>query len=401
MPSTRTILRVFVASPSDTAEERGVIASAIAEINRNWARHTGVQLEYAGWDNDAVPGIGDYPQDVINESVAGSYDVFVGVLRHRFGTPTPVASSGTEEEFNIAYSRWKADKNSVRVLMYFASLEVRLDEIDPDQFMKLRKFRNELGDQGVLWWSYRNLDDFRTQVTSHLTSIMRNPPCQVMNAPEDGCGKVLDAPEVVTNQEILVEEGFLDLTEQVEERIQKTLVAMSAIQDQSGYLTENFVNKSNELVKAHAQESASSVAKQKKIINEMAAAMSGYADVTEQQADIIGKNFSEAAEILQRILPMALDHPSQTSVEQLDSMYSVIFETKNVIRLSQVSASELAGVIDSMPKPTTNFNIARRKASLSLNKVSEVFFSCFSALEQLEIQIIDVVKELKNRLDQQ
>ncbi|PYL26201.1 MAG: hypothetical protein DMF37_02915 [Verrucomicrobia bacterium] len=40
-------------------------------------------------------------QDVINHQLA-EYDIFLGIMSCRFGSPTKRAHSGTEEEFNRA-----------------------------------------------------------------------------------------------------------------------------------------------------------------------------------------------------------------------------------------------------------------------------------------------------------
>ncbi len=101
MPRQETILQVFVAAPSDLAEERAALEDVIWELNSTWSRTLGCRLDLLRWETHAVPGMGLDAQDVVNRSVPRDYDIFIGMLWSRFGTPTTRAESGTEEE-----ARW-------------------------------------------------------------------------------------------------------------------------------------------------------------------------------------------------------------------------------------------------------------------------------------------------------
>ena len=98
------LLKVFVASPGDVSEERRVVREVIEDLNRSVASEKNVTLQVVGWETDARPGFGGDPQSLVNAQIAdmSQYDLFIGVLWDRFGTPTPRAESGTEEEFDRA-----------------------------------------------------------------------------------------------------------------------------------------------------------------------------------------------------------------------------------------------------------------------------------------------------------
>jgi hypothetical protein len=105
MPTDVTLLKVFIASPGDVAEERGMAESVVQELNRTLCKALCLRLELLRWETDTFPGLGSDSQAVINEQIAEDFDIFVGILWSRFGTPTPRAESGTEEEFNRAVAR--------------------------------------------------------------------------------------------------------------------------------------------------------------------------------------------------------------------------------------------------------------------------------------------------------
>src|SRR5688500_12688313 len=113
------MLTVFVASPGDVAQEREAVAEVISEFNSTWGRRLGVFLEVVRWETHSFPAAGTDAQSVINEQIGDEYDIFIGILWKRFGSPTGRAGSGTEEEFIRAYSRFRANPATVRIMFYF------------------------------------------------------------------------------------------------------------------------------------------------------------------------------------------------------------------------------------------------------------------------------------------
>src|SRR3712207_1752082 len=107
MPVTATIFRVFIASPSDVKRERMMCRSVIEEINRTWHSTHNLYLVPVMWEYDAFPGVGVDSQAVLNSEIGNDYDIFVGIMWARFGTPTGRADSGTEEEYERAYEKYK------------------------------------------------------------------------------------------------------------------------------------------------------------------------------------------------------------------------------------------------------------------------------------------------------
>ena len=91
-------IRVFVGSPGDVPQERNIVSTVVDELSRSVATFIPAQLEAVRWETHAWPDVGDDAQDVINREI-GDYDVFVGLMWKRFGTPTKRAKSGTGEEF--------------------------------------------------------------------------------------------------------------------------------------------------------------------------------------------------------------------------------------------------------------------------------------------------------------
>jgi len=157
--------RLFVASPGDVKTERDALSRVVTEINQTHGSPLGYSVQILRWETHATPS-GGRPQGVINEQI-GNYDLFVGIMWRRFGTPTGVAGSGTEEEYRRAYSSWERD-NSMPLMFYFCQkpfMPRRIDEID--QLKSVLLFRQEL-ERKALVWDYPGPKVFADEIRKHL-----------------------------------------------------------------------------------------------------------------------------------------------------------------------------------------------------------------------------------------
>lgn len=164
------IYKCFIASSGDTLSERDACDAVFAEINSTLGDELGFRIESVRWEHDASPGFGKDGQDVINKQLRpGEHDFFIGIMWCRFGTPTPRAESGTEEEFNQAYDRWKTCNNQ-RIQIYFNTAATRtLNDINTQQLDKVRNFRQKVSECGGLYVEYDNLETFKTKVRSSIS----------------------------------------------------------------------------------------------------------------------------------------------------------------------------------------------------------------------------------------
>jgi hypothetical protein len=157
--------RLFVASPGDVQEERSILRGVIRSLNQSHGKRRRYRLKLVRWETDVAPGAGR-PQQVINDQV-GSYDVFVGIMWHRFGTPTGVADSGTVEEFRNAYRAWKRNR-AMPLMFYFCQKPFMPRSIEEvDQMRRVLLFRKALEGK-ALFWDYSGPVAFSRQIGKHL-----------------------------------------------------------------------------------------------------------------------------------------------------------------------------------------------------------------------------------------
>jgi hypothetical protein len=149
-------VRIFVASPGDVLGERDQLGEVVDELNQILSAlvpEAGLVLELVRWETHVHPGLGSRPQQIVNQQVEiGEYDVFVGIFWQRFGTPTAVADSGTEEEFQAAYRAWKELGRAIQIMVYFcrALAPPPEDTEAARQLQKVVEFRQELLNEGLV-----------------------------------------------------------------------------------------------------------------------------------------------------------------------------------------------------------------------------------------------------------
>jgi Domain of unknown function (DUF4062) len=149
MPRDAKILQVFVASPSDLAPEREALESLIVELNRSWSASLGIILELVRWETHTHPAFGSDPQAIVNQQIGDSYDIFIGMLWGRFGTPTPRAASGTLEEFDRALDRANTQSVPPDIMVYFKDAPISPFKLDPDQLKLIKEFRESIASRSL------------------------------------------------------------------------------------------------------------------------------------------------------------------------------------------------------------------------------------------------------------
>lgn len=157
--------RVFIASPGDLEEERAELRTLERTLNVNFAS-AGIRVRFVGWE-EIPPGYGR-PQAQINPLV-DECDIFIGMLRRRWGTATGEHESGFEEEFERAIARRKSTGAQPEIALYFASLsEGELDDAGPD-LRKVLRFKKRIEREHIaLYATFASPEDIARQVSDLL-----------------------------------------------------------------------------------------------------------------------------------------------------------------------------------------------------------------------------------------
>ena len=175
---TRKIYKCFISSPGDCLEEREACQKVIETINIGLAKHLGINFESFMWEYDVLPDMGKNGQDIIDEYIIKSnYDIFIGIMKNRFGNPTKKAGSGTEHEFEDALKRKESSSDSLpKILFFFGKEKVDPDKLDYEQFLKVKDFKLKLGGNG-LYIDFDDIEIFKKTLSDKLELfIIENSP---------------------------------------------------------------------------------------------------------------------------------------------------------------------------------------------------------------------------------
>ena len=172
------IYKCFISSPGDCKEEREICEEVIKEINNGLAQYLGINFKPFMWEYDVLPDMGKNGQEIIDEYIKKSnYDIFIGIMKNRFGHPTKKAGSGTEHEFNDALDRKKKSNNSIpKIIFFFGKDDIDIDHPDIDKIVVQRKlvkeFKSSIQDKG-LYVDFENENEFKTQLKEKLELFIK------------------------------------------------------------------------------------------------------------------------------------------------------------------------------------------------------------------------------------
>lgn len=155
------VFRILIASPSDVSSERDIAVKVIQEWNDLNSFDRQLVLLPLRWETHSAPQYAARPQEIINHQVVDHCDMLIGIFWTRIGSPTGQADSGTVEEIERV-----ADDGKL-VMLYFSQAKQDVDNIDPEQLIKLREFRRKTLPNALIE-SYQDQIEFREKLAKQL-----------------------------------------------------------------------------------------------------------------------------------------------------------------------------------------------------------------------------------------
>ncbi len=173
-------LRLFIASPSDMISERARLVVVVEDL-KALAEHVGVTLDLLDW-RQVIPDLGRAEQLILDQLQPDTWDIFIGILWHRFGTPPQKTDpetgkeylSGTEEEFRVAYRLWREHRRP-RVMFYWCKRNPPFDDLDPIQLQRIKDFFAGFAasaDHPGLYQTFDSIETFERLVRKNLSDFL-------------------------------------------------------------------------------------------------------------------------------------------------------------------------------------------------------------------------------------
>ncbi len=161
-------IRIFLSSPGGLEEERSSVRGAARTINQVLEPTIGLSFDVMEWPGDFYSGVGVDGQQVINAQSDGRYDLYLGLVRDRVGTPTSRAPSGTIEEYEVALEAHRRAPGRVGVMWYLAR------DRTWQRPAELAALRDRLRTDGVLFHEYASPTDLEGLLMLHLPLAVRD-----------------------------------------------------------------------------------------------------------------------------------------------------------------------------------------------------------------------------------
>lgn len=181
---SRHVIRLFVAAPQDVTEERDRVERVARILNEpsGYADQQGCTLQVLDW-HGVVPSMGLPEEVILDQLPVTAWDIFIGILWTRFGTPTGRSDpdtgepfeSGTEEEFKLALRSWKATKRPRVLFFRRVTSPPNLADIDPAQWARVHAFWQEFEPHGKhpgIVHEYSTPDAFQEQALNDLLKLL-------------------------------------------------------------------------------------------------------------------------------------------------------------------------------------------------------------------------------------
>lgn len=370
MAKKHTILEVFIASPGDVVAERQVLEEVVSEFNLTWGDKHQVRLELLKWETHSRPAIGEDGQDVINKQIGDNYDIFLGIMWGRFGSATNQAESGTEEEFNRAYSRFSKGGN-IQIMFYFKNAGISPSDIDTEQLAKVQAFKKKIADEhGVLYNEFETTDNFQTKARIHLSKVVQDWLDTNSDSIESKTVAKPDALESdvhnpLANLTALDDEGdddgLIDLVERGSEAMDEVVSVVSRMTQATNDLGEKFTQRVNEVNELTTDGAKVDIKMAKRVSNSTANDLEVFVQRMSVEIPEFYKQSSLAMDAFGKVAMLSVTDFDQ-STKDVKNTRDQIQEYRTTINTSSDSLTKLQQSISSLPKMTTTFNRARRRA---------------------------------------
>jgi len=400
MERQRNVLSIFVASPSDVDEERNCLEEVIRDLNTAWSRELGIQLELIRWETHAYPSFGEDAQAVINEQILADYDLFIGIMWYKFGTPTGRAGSGTVEEFQRAKERFDRDPSSLQLMVYFkdAPAPIAPCKLDYNQIAKIAEFRSSLEKEGGLYWSFISVEDFERLVRLHLTRHIQSWRSKHLNAAQPAMTVELptetneDTDKKKINRED--EPGLLDLMEQFEDEFETLAEISERIAAATAEVGEKMQTRTTEISQFTSGPDSKNRKVAKRLIAKAAADMDQYVQQMESELPLFSQRLNAGMNALIQATALAVELKTKgEDLEQAKENLEAVREFYDTLTTVEKQITDFQNAVASLPRMTTTLNRSKRAMVNILQQLIEELHGGQTMAREAEASLASMVKQ--------
>jgi hypothetical protein len=379
MPRHSVVVDVFLSSPNDVDAERDFIVAVAQEWNLLRSRDTGCHVNVITWEDIIAPALSDRPQSVINEQIGNNYDVYLGLMWSKLGSPTGAAESGTVEEFDRALDRFRGGE-SIRLAMLFKTSPIPTHILNGAQFDKVSAFKQRFAHEGGLYREFQTDDELRG-ILNRLFEQIANQT-RISSTDERSAQSVVTSPTITENAgngaesaiEDLADIGILDLNEQLTAVVGEQAKFLDGWMEVLTSNTEES-NSASQQMEDLTRFGAADPSALRPIMSRLSTNLDRLSKFVEDNLEGFLSGNNKIIALTEAGLDLSEDFPDQ---EGASSMKSSVVELLSTLLENKTSLEELITTTRGLPRMTTQFNRAKKRAV----KAEEAMLSEIERLRQ-------------------
>jgi Domain of unknown function (DUF4062) len=383
MTQTITLYKVFVASPSDVNEERGILDEIINELNLTLPKKYNIRLELLKWETHANPDIGESPQQIINEDIGNDYDIFIGILWSKFGTPTPNYLSGTQEEFFKALQMYKDKPGLIKIMFYFKKADIPYDMIDTKSIDSIRSFKEDLTSKKTLYWEYKSIDEFQSLIRIQLTR-------QILEL--DSLANTTSKPKSTSEKEQIEGElGLLDYIEAGEESFSMIKEILGRVNNAMEWISERFIHKTEEINIQNRINPLISTSVKKHLADSIARDLDTFIKRVQVEIPLFAETFKTGIDNFSSVLKISMEYKADKKEDIEEAMKSFIEAKDAAINAKDAYCSARDSML-SFPNISKTINKSKKIAASTLDNMIKEFETAINLIEALQSEFEEYLK---------
>lgn len=359
------VITIFISSPNDVKSERKFIIDEMQSWNQRNSEKSGCFLSPRTWEDVVAPDQDEYSQNVINQQIGDSYDVFLGLMWSRFGTPTQAADSGTEEEYDRAIER----KNSgahLNLSFFFKTSDVPMNLIDTDQITKVSEFKKKISAAGCFYKEFSEDIHLARGLNILFDTIARNlekyPIVERTNfAPSDKSVSPSEKHNIWRDNTGDSDEndlGLFDLNDMLEKSTAAIVILVSDWGNEVESLGEAMRDSTEQLnnISKFGQPDQQLVRKK---VAQTAAQLDQFAEFCEAKIEEIESEMSEFISTFQGIADVSKDF--NRTQDEIDNTCQSIEQLAVGMEGAMDATRSFADSVGSLPRLSKDFNTSRTR----------------------------------------
>lgn len=375
------LVRIFLATPGDLLSERETVKTVVNEINGTLGAALSFRVEVTGWE-DVPPSRGESAQKVVSAYIGENYDIFLGLMWGRVGTPTDGAESGTIYEYESAL---KLDDNrtNFRVMWFFKDDDIKFGDINPEQLSKVKSFRENVAKDGCYYDVFKSAN-FEKKLRIHLSStipkLLKNETAELSIVEPSSSKSIVDKIDLNISSGDIDDFGILDYRIDLDDASKEFGRLLMEISSGLELVNDATNSASDKLALINNKPNGADPKEIILVLDEPAEALNLYSMEVEKLAPELEIEFNKMITATTGLQIFSLNNTSNDiEIENKKAINDLVTKTTE----AETSLADFRRILKKSPPMSRNYRKSRDKTVATLKQQEKFLRSCSTQLKNL------------------